>query len=211
MKIADLRIDAITFAPWNANEMDAAMRAHLRRSVERFGLVVPLVVRRTGKGRYETIGGAQRLSVLRELGHATVPCVVVEADDAEARLLSQVLNHVAGEDNPGLRGELLRRVLESTPIEQVADVLPETAEGLHALASLGQEDLAEHLRAWEAAQAARLRHLQFQLIDSQLAIVESALEHALAGSMKEEGNPNKRGTALATICREYLRRGKGHG
>jgi ParB family chromosome partitioning protein len=103
METKDLPVGSIVAAGWNPNEMDEAKRLRLWRSIERFGLVVPLVVRRNGNGDYETIGGAQRLQVLGEMGMTTVPCLVVEVCNAEARLLSQALNHIAGEDNLGLR------------------------------------------------------------------------------------------------------------
>ena len=60
------------------------MEVKLRRSIERFSLLVPLVVREVGDRTYETIGGAQRLAVLCRLGYAMVPCVVTQADDGEA-------------------------------------------------------------------------------------------------------------------------------
>ena len=130
MQVIDIPIDHIRAATWNANEMEPEMSARLRRSILRFGLVVPIVVREVADGIYETIGGAQRLEVLRGLGHDTVPCVVTQADEAEARLLSQALNHIAGQDNPGLRGEVLRRILESTPESEVAGILPDSMERL---------------------------------------------------------------------------------
>ncbi len=89
MEIVDLPMNSIIAAQWNPNEMDLDMLSHLRHSVQRFDLVVPLVVRNVGDNRYETIGGAQRLSILRELGMTTAPCVVVEVDDSEARLLAR--------------------------------------------------------------------------------------------------------------------------
>ncbi len=206
MKIIDLPISAIAPSPWNSNEMDEAMKSHLVRSIERFGLVVPLVVRLVRRGRYETVGGAQRLAVLQGTGVTTAPCVVVKADDGEARLLSQALNRIAGDDNLGLRAELMREVLKALPEEEVLAILPESAESLRALSSLGKEDIAEQLRAFERGQAARLRHLPFQLTDGQLKIVKEALERAMAGSDKDGDNPNRRGTALAAICRDYLKR-----
>ncbi len=78
MEIVDLPMNSIIAAQWNPNEMDWDMLSHLRRSIQRFELLVPLVVRKVGDNRYETIGGAQRLSILRELGMTTAPCVVVE-------------------------------------------------------------------------------------------------------------------------------------
>ena len=205
MKPIELAVEDIEPASWNSNEMDDAMRSRLRASLHRFGLVVPLVVRRTGDGRYETVGGAHRLNVIKEMDATTAACIVVDADDAEARLLSQALNHVAGQDNPGLRGQVIRDLLHAFPEAEVLCVLPDSAEGLQALASLGKADLAAHLEAWEKAQAARLRHLQFQLTETQLEAVDSAIEQAL---VQVDGtnlsSPNRRGNALATICAAYL-------
>ncbi|HZA23673.1 MAG TPA: ParB N-terminal domain-containing protein, partial [Dehalococcoidia bacterium] len=108
MQIVDIPIESIRSPGWNANQMDRAMKCRLEEAIRRFGLVVPLVVREKGDSSFETIGGAQRLSVLWELGADAVPCVVVEADDVEARLLSQCLNRIAGSDDLGLKAELLR-------------------------------------------------------------------------------------------------------
>ena len=167
--------------------------------------MTPLVVRRIEPGLYETIGGAQRLAVLREMDVTVVPAVVVDADDVEARLLSQALNRIAGEDDLGLRAQLMREVLETRSQEEVISLLPETAESLIALASLGQEEMASHLLAWQEAQNARLKHLQFQLTPVQLEVVEEALarlipEAKVAGS----DNPNTRGTALYLLCKKLL-------
>ncbi len=84
------------------------------------------------------------------MAHAKTPapCVVVSADDAEARLLAQALNHIAGTEDIGLRAETLRRILESLSQDEVLALLPETAESLEQLTSMGEEDLSEHLRAW---------------------------------------------------------------
>ena len=101
MEITNLSIEQIREAPWNPNSLDEAMQRRLRRSIERFDLVTPLVVRQIEPGLYETIGGAQRLAVLREMGVTTVPVVIVDADDVEARLLGQALNRISGDDDLG--------------------------------------------------------------------------------------------------------------
>ena len=204
MEVVDLSIESIESPEWNPNEMGTDLRAHLRRSISEFGMVVPLVVRAADAGRYETVGGAHRLSVLRDMGFAKAPCLVVEANDAEARLLSQALNHIAGEDNLGLRAALVRDLLEALPQDRVLAVLPDSADGLQALASLGEDDIARHLTAWQRVQVARLRHLHFQLTDDQLALVEEALRHAPADHEEQKGSPNRKGIALTEICRGYL-------
>ena len=207
MKIVELPTTRLTGAQWNANIMDEPMLSRLRASITRFGLVGNLVVRLLPDGLYEVLSGNQRLGVLAELGYSHVPCVVIDVSDAEARLLSQALNHVQGDDDLGLRAELLRDVLSEIPQGQVLSILPDSAENLNALTSLGQQDMAQHLAAWQKAQAARLRHLQVQLTDSQLEVVEEALSRILPRAKEKQGeSPNTRGTAVYLLCKFYLER-----
>ena len=207
MGLVKLPLTWIRCADWNPNRMDSVMRTRLLISIERFGPVVPPVVRKVGPGTYETVGGAQRLDVLREMGFDSVVCWEVDADDTEARLLAQALNHIAGQDDPGLRAEALRSILESVPQEVVLALLPETAESLGELVSLGEEDLAQRLRAWQTAQSARLKHLTFQLTEDELPVVRRALESSMTDvtiAPDEVRNPNRRGNALFHLCRAYL-------
>ena len=204
MKVERIPIDRLTEAVWTPNTMDRATMEKLKNSLLTFGQVENLVVRRVGEGIYEVLSGNHRLGVLRELGHEAVPCVVVDLDDARARLLAQLLNRLHGEDDVGLRAEVVRDILDSMPQAEVLSLLPETSESLHALASLGTADVAEQLQAWQAAQAARLRHMTFQLTDRELHVIQEALGRAMATGKSNPDNPNKKGTALAAICLSYL-------
>ena len=205
-QVFDLPVENIAPPDWNPNEMNEDMRKHLRRSIQRFGNLVPLVVRLVGANSYETVGGAHRLEVLEESGCDTAPCVVVDVDDAEARLLSQALNHIAGNDNLGLRAKVLRDLLESLPQKEVLELLPETSASLSELTSLGEQSIAQALQQWEKIQKARLRHLAFQLTDAQLSVVEEALQRLEPAVGVNEGNPNRRGNALFLLCQRYLAR-----
>ena len=207
MRLIDLPLEDLREAPWNSNSMDEAMLSRLERSIRRFGLVGVLVVRRLPDGAYEVLGGNQRLGALRRLGWATAPCTVVVLDDSESRLLSQALNRIAGEDDLGLRAHMIRDVLNRVTREQVLALLPETSESLNPLASMGQETIASHLAAWQKAQEARLKHLQFQLTSAQLEVVEEALAQVLPSvSPGQDGNPNRRGLALYRLCLAYVER-----
>lgn len=168
MKSLDLCLSYLREAPWNPNHMDETMAAKLRNSIRRYGMLGSLVVRPLDGNGYEVLSGNQRLEVLRELDYTSVPCVVVEVDDTHARLLAQALNRIQGEDDLGLRAELLRTVLDALPQEEVLAVLPDSASSLQALSSLGQEDLASYLENWQRARAARLKHLTFQFSLSSL-------------------------------------------
>ena len=197
-------LDALREAPWNPNSPDDATHARLKTSLDRYGLVQNLVVRRLEDATFEVLSGNQRLRILRESGVQSAPCVVVEADDGQARLLAQALNRIHGEDDLGLRAELVRKVMEDIPEAQVLSLLPETAESLKSLAVLDQQDMEEYLNAWQKAQAAKLRHLTFQLVDDQLHTVVEALERVGEVNAGEESNPSRRGNALYALCRQYL-------
>ena len=205
MNIQHLPIEQIHEAPWNSNFLDENMLLRLRRSIERFDQVSPVIVRQIKQDLYETIGGAQRLRVLNDMGVNIVPVVVVDLEDAEARLLSQALNRIHGEDDLGLRANLVREVLETQSQEEVLRLLPETAESLASLVSLGQEDMASYLEAWELAQATRLKHIQFQLLPGQLEMVEAALTKLLPEARNlQSDSPNERGVALFLLCKRFL-------
>lgn len=200
MRIIEIPLENLREATWNPNRMDERMMARLRESIRRYGLVENLVVRRVGKDSFEVLSGNQRLKVSREAGFNAVPCVVVDLDDAHARLLTEALNAIQGEDDLGLKAELLRQALKAIPEEDILEILPETAVSLKALASMGQETIAQYLQNWQQAQAARLKHLQFQLMPAQLDVVEEALEQVMAGVTKDTDNPNRRGLALFYLC-----------
>ena len=204
METVELPLDRLQAAGWNPNAMTAKGLARLQESIRRYGWVVPLVVRLLENGTHEVLSGNQRLTIAQQLGLESVSSVVVDLDDAHARLLAQALNHLHGEDDLGLRAELLRTVLEHLPQEDVLAVLPESAESLTELAALGQQDMAAYLEEWQHTRAARLRHFSAQLTEDQLALVRETLEPFVARvSVGEGGNPNRQGLALLLLCQTY--------
>jgi len=207
VKIFDLQVDQLREAPWNPNAMDETMMARLGESVRRYGVVENLVVRQTGQDTYEILSGNQRLRLLKKTGCSHAPCVVVDLDDTRARLLAQALNHIHGEDDLGLRAELLRDVLETVSEEEMASLLPETAASLRSIVSMGQQAIADYLENWQKARDARPKRLHFQLTPMQLEVVEEAISRMLPKTGQSRGdNPNARGTALYLLCKSYLRR-----
>ena len=204
MEIIELPIEALKEAVWNVNQVDEAMMQRLRVSITKYGLVQNLVVRQVAVG-YEVLSGNHRLKLLKELYITMVPCVVVDIDDAHARLLAQALNHIHGDDDLGLRAELIREVLQVLPEEEVLAVLPDTMDGLKGMANLGQETMAGYLQNWEKARAVRLRNLIFKLTQEQLQSVEKAIDQILPEAKRQQGiSPNARGTALYMICKSFV-------
>ena len=209
MRVIELPTDLLREAARNPNQVDDAMLTRLKVSLSRFGVLENLVVRHIPDGYFEVVGGNHRLRLLKDLAYSTAPCVVIHLEDAGARLLAQALNRIEGTDDLALKAELVSEVLKRIPQEDVVRLLPETAASLQSLAALGEADLSLHLEAWERGRAARLNHMIFQLTQSQLQVVEEALDHILPEAKMAKGDsPNTRGTALYLLSRAYLR-GKG--
>ena len=207
MKTIDIEIIQLKPASWNPNKMDENMINRLKKSVSRYDLVEPLVVRNMKDSTYEVLSGNQRLKVLQDMDFKQVPCVIVDLDDSKAMLLAQALNGLKGEDDFALKGALLKQILSSVSEDEVLSLLPETTESLKSLSTINEMDLAEHLQAWDKAQIARLRHMQLQLTDKQLETVEEALS-LITPKAKDESfnNPNSRGNAIFLLCKYYLDR-----
>ena len=208
MEILEVPVDLLREAPWNPNEADEATLRRLGVSLQRFGIVVPLVVRSLGDA-YEVLSGNQRLRVLREQGAATIPCVEIQADDARARLLAQTLNRVHGEDDLNKKAALVKDILAAMTAEEVATVLPDSVEALRGLASIREANpasLAKQVTGWAAVQHAKaeagLHVTSFSLSTDQKDAVERAVGLMLPRLGTTEA-PNRRGVALAELCTEW--------
>jgi ParB-like chromosome segregation protein Spo0J len=135
MKTQQISLDHLHEADWNANRVRSGLMAKLRRSLEQFGVVENLVARPhpTLPGCLEVLSGNHRLRLLRELGYEHAPVVVVELDDARARLLAQTLNRTRGTDDPAAYALLLEQVLAELDISEVTDLLPETEATIYGV------------------------------------------------------------------------------
>ena len=105
-EIVKMPVDGLRPNPWNPRTMGKREMDALRSSIRRYGLVQPIVARPSG-AQYEIIGGEHRWKAAASIGLTDVPCIVLSLDDAEAKLLSQALNEIAGSDDPEKRASLI--------------------------------------------------------------------------------------------------------
>ena len=105
MKIVKMKTAELIEAPYNPRIMPEEMLKKLKKSIEKFGYVEPLVV---NKKNNHVIGGNQRLKVLRELGVDEVEVVLVDLDDRNEKALNLALNRITGDWDYGILSELLK-------------------------------------------------------------------------------------------------------
>lgn len=207
MKITDIHLNNLKEAPWNPNQMDEKGIKRLKNSLTRYGLVEPLVVRPIDESNYEVLSGNQRLKVLKEMRQDSISCAVLDLNDTEAMLLAQALNDLKGEDDLALKGALLKKILSELPEAEVLSMLPETPNSLNNLSQIDEGNLADHLKAWEEAQSAKLNHMQLQFTKPQLDLVREALSVIMpVAKGSKQDNPNTRSTAIFLLCKFYLER-----
>lgn len=112
MEITKERIDSLALADYNPRvelKPGDAEYESLRRSIEAFQQVLPIVVNRENR---RVVGGHQRLRVLQDLGEEDVWVAWVEVGEVQERALNIALNKIdAGWDQTAL-GATLATILE---------------------------------------------------------------------------------------------------
>ncbi len=97
MTIEKLKVEQLLPADYNPRKdlkPGDAEYEKLKRSIEQFGYVEPVIWNKT-TGR--VVGGHQRLKVLLDMGITEVDCVVVEMDEEKEKALNIALNKISGE------------------------------------------------------------------------------------------------------------------
>ena len=159
VEITDLPTAEIRPDPLNPNQVNDQMMAALRADILERGFVQPVLVRPVPTDAdfdgYYIIDGEHRWKVLKEAGAETVPCVIDDAgeDDARLRLLS--MNRLRGEFVPvklaGLLAKLASQMNETELRERLGMEDEEYAAALQ-IGSAGA-DVDERLAAAMVAEA----------------------------------------------------------
>ena len=94
-------------------EFGAADLAQLAASVKQAGVLEPLLVRATEGGRYEIIAGERRWRAAKAAGMKSVPCLVLEVDDTQARLIGLIENLHRRDLSDYERGRALKQIKDA--------------------------------------------------------------------------------------------------
>jgi ParB family transcriptional regulator, chromosome partitioning protein len=105
---------------------DSTKLLELQESIQRLGILEPLVVRALGKDKYELIGGERRWRCAKNLKLQTVPVVVLELSDEEAYLAALHDNSQREDLNPIDETEYILKLLGhwmQLEIEEIKSIL----------------------------------------------------------------------------------------
>ena len=199
LTVTEIPVEKLTPNPWNPNRMSEEMRAKLKAYLEREGFVEPLVAR-PFENAFQILGGYHRWQIASELGHKTVPCVVVDLDDRRAKILSVNLNEMKGESLPSLLGNLIHDLSKELSLEDLTTQLPYTIEELKdSLELLKIPDGLDALLEAEAEKQSREKPTILSFVVDDAETVERAIEAARARQ-----GLGTRGRALVEMDRSYL-------
>jgi ParB family transcriptional regulator, chromosome partitioning protein len=187
--------------PWNPNRMESDKFSKLRAEIKSRGLIAPLLVRPVGD-RFQIVDGEHRWRIARELGLTTIPCVIVELPEFDARIKTLQLNGLRGDNEPDHLAALLSELARDLDGKELEQLLPWSAEEMdQMIALLGRDALNEPDHEFQQPPV----HLPEQEL---FAVVltpsqREEINRALAEARRRE-KINDDGEALAAIGRAYL-------
>ena len=102
-------------------DFDEGALKELADSIERSGLMQPVVVRSTGNSdgmQWELVAGERRFRAIKLLGRSVLPAVIIEADDREAAELALIENLQREDLNPLDRASALANLRDTFGLSQ---------------------------------------------------------------------------------------------
>ena len=131
MEIVKMKISDIKPAKYNPRkDLKQGDREYdlLKKGIEEFGLVDPLIVNKRGN---VLVGGHQRLKVLKQLGYEETEVSIVDLEPSKEKALNIALNKIGGDwDLPSLESILEELNLEDFDMELTGFDLDEIGEML---------------------------------------------------------------------------------
>lgn len=113
MKIIKKKIEELKPSDYNPRKITEETFENLRKSVEKFGYVEPIV---WNKRTERVVGGHQRLIALKKLGMKEIEVVEVDLSENEEKALNLALNKIQGEWDTDKLEELINELKKTEEI-----------------------------------------------------------------------------------------------
>jgi len=192
---------------WNPNRMSQEDYDKALVSIERFGFIDPITVRLVNEEAtpFEIIDGENRWRAAKDKDLKTVPVIIVEVDDDDAKALTIVLNELRGQPDQGRLAALVADLASRRPMAELERVLPFRRSQLAQMVAARREEID-----WDRLQTPPQPVAQgdkepwvervFRLPVSAAAVVDDALARARASA----GGDTQAWQALELIAADFL-------
>lgn len=134
-------VDSIEPNDWNPNRQSDFMYQREMASIQKFGFIDPVTVRKhpRRRGMLQIIDGEHRWRAGKELGFEAIPITNLGAiSDSQAKALTDILNNLRGEQDANARAKLLKEVLDGD--DSLRSVLPYGDTELSAILKASEFD-----------------------------------------------------------------------
>jgi ParB-like chromosome segregation protein Spo0J len=198
MEIKNVLVKDIKYAPYNPRKISDEVLSKLKRSIEEFGYIEPIVV---NKRTMHVVGGNQRLKVLRQLDIKEVQAVIVDLDDTHEKALNIALNKISGEWDLPLLKDLL---LEIDTGEIDTEITGFNMEEIEELMNQFYVEELDEMPTLPDGDRENFQQMTFTLHDGQVELIQEALRLSKSLGPFESLNENSNGNALARICEIFI-------
>ncbi len=155
--LRELTVGSIRPNPFQPRtHFDPAELTDLTRSIESSGLLQPIVVRPAAGGTYELIAGERRWRAVQQLGWATVPAVLKEADDRTLLTLALVEN---------LQRDNLSSIDEALGYQRLLDEFEVPQQELARMVGRDRSTVANKLRLLKLPESVRTLVIEKKLTE----------------------------------------------
>jgi len=114
-------VDKLCVDQANPNRMSARQFEALKKSIQRWGFVVPIITNK----EYLVADGEHRLRAAKDLGIKQVSVVRLPVDDVDRRMIRQVMNKIRGEHDLFLDAEEYYQLVSEGSRDLIKDLLNE--------------------------------------------------------------------------------------
>lgn len=186
--------------------MTDAEEDQLRLEIQRFGFVVPLIVRPhpTQMNGFEIIDGEHRLTVGASEGITSFPSWVIDVDTDTAMQLTPILNELRGHADSTKLGDLLKDLMQRQPEQRLREVMPFARERFDELIGQISVDwgaLEQKRVSMETASEERWVERIYRMPADAAEVIDQAVERA-----KTEAGASNDWQGLEFVAAEFLGR-----
>lgn len=183
LQVQQVKISELKPSEYNPRKWSEDQLQKLRESLEKFGVVDPLIVNSHPSRTNIVIGGNMRLKVLKDMKYTDVPVVYLNLDEAKERDLNVRLNKTGGEFDLDLLKDFDESLLEDIGFssEELDDIFIDDD-----LEEKNSFDLKKELKKLDIKEISVQKGDIYQLGDSRLMCGDSTISGDFTKLMGEE-------------------------